>query len=231
PWARRLGYEVPAFDFGVEGVTSVSADTHKYGYAPKGTSVVLYRSPHLRRYQYFTQANWPGGLYLSPTMAGSRPGALSAACWATMVSLGEAGYLDATRRILTAADYIRRSIAMIPGLEVIGDPLWIVAFRSPTLNVYRLLDVMARRGWSLNGLHRPPALHLAVTLRHTEAGVAQRFVADLWEAVAEVQAAPRAKGGMAPVYGMAGSLPLRGLVDDLLRRYVDALYTLPGEQE
>ncbi len=230
PWARRLGYPVPPFDFAVEGVSSMSADTHKYGYAPKGTSVVLYRSPALRRHQYFTQANWPGGLYLSPTLAGSRPGGLSAAAWATLVNLGETGYLEATQRILVAADYMRRALAMIPGLELIGDSLWIIALRSKTFNIYRLLDALSARGWSLNGLHRPPALHLAVTLRHTESGVAQRFVADVIDAVAEVRATPRAKGGMAPVYGLAGTLPLRGLVNDLLRRYIDALYALPGDQ-
>lgn len=227
PWAARLGYDVPPFDFRVAGVTSMSADTHKYGYAPKGTSVVLYRDPEQRRYQFYTQADWPGGLYLSPTLMGSRPGALSAGAWATLVSFGEAGYLDATQRILTAAAYMRDSIAHMPDLEIIGNPLWILAFRSRTLDIYRVLDVMAQKGWSLNGLHRPPAAHLAVTLRHTQPGVAQRFVADLHAAVATVRAAPKSKGGMAPVYGLAGTLPLRGVVDDLLHRYLDQMYRVP----
>lgn len=224
PWAAQLGYPVPAFDFGVAGVSSMSADTHKYGYAPKGSSVVLYREPSLRRYQYYTQADWPGGLYLSPTLAGSRPGALSAACWATMISLGESGYREAAARILATADFIRRSIEQMPEVSVIGAPLWVLALRSESLDIYRVLDAMTARGWSLNGLHRPPALHLAITLRHTQPGVAQRFVKDLTEAVAAVKGTRPAKGGMAPVYGMAGTLPLRGLVDDLLRRYLDALY-------
>ena len=100
PWARRLGRDVPPFDFRLPGVTSMSADTHKFGYAAKGTSVVLYRGAELRHAQYFTITDWPGGLYCSPTFAGSRPGALSAACWAAMVSIGEEGYLEATGRIL-----------------------------------------------------------------------------------------------------------------------------------
>ena len=103
PWAEKLGYPVPPFDFRVPGVTSMSADTHKYGYAAKGTSVVLYRDADLRHYQYYKTASWAGGLYFSPTFAGSRPGALSAACWAALVTMGERGYLDATRRILEAA--------------------------------------------------------------------------------------------------------------------------------
>jgi len=103
PWARRLGYDVPGFDFNVPGVTSMSADTHKFGYAAKGTSVVLYRGAHLRSFQYFTATEWPGGLYFSPTLAGSRPGALSAVCWAAMVATGEDGYLEATRRSAAAS--------------------------------------------------------------------------------------------------------------------------------
>ena len=91
------------FDFRLPGVSSISADTHKYGYAAKGTSVVLYRGAELRHAQYFALTEWPGGLYMTPTFAGSRPGALSAACWAAMVSIGEDGYLDAARRILAAA--------------------------------------------------------------------------------------------------------------------------------
>jgi len=224
PWAEKLGYPVPPFDFRLPGVTSMSADTHKYGYAAKGTSVVLYRRPELRRYQYFAAADWPGGLYFSPTFAGSRPGALSAACWAAMLSLGETGYLEAARRILETAAAIRQGISAMPDLTVLGDPLWVIAFASPTLDIYRVLDEMSGRGWSLNGLHKPAAVHIAVTLPHTQPGVAERFLADLRESVEAVRAEPQREGGMAPVYGMAGTMPLRGLVRDLLVRYVDLLY-------
>ena len=127
PWAERLGYPVPPFDFRLEGVTSISADTHKYGYAAKGTSVILYRRPELLHYQYFTVADWPGGLYFSPTFAGSRPGALSAHRWAAMLSMGEEGYLEATRRILAAADRLKAGVArrspslQDPGRPAVGD--------------------------------------------------------------------------------------------------------------
>ncbi|HXJ64953.1 MAG TPA: aminotransferase class V-fold PLP-dependent enzyme [Actinomycetota bacterium] len=224
PWAERLGYPVPAFDFRVPGVTSISADTHKFGYAAKGTSVVLYRGVELRRHQYYTATEWPGGLYFSPTLAGSRPGALSAACWAAMVTTGEDGYLDATKRVLETAATIRSGIAAIPELRVLGDPLFVIAFASDTVDVYRVLEGMGSRGWSLNGLHKPPAVHICVTLRHTEPGVAERFLADLGAAVAEARDHPATGEGMAPVYGLAGTSPFRGMVDDLLRRYVDLLY-------
>jgi sphinganine-1-phosphate aldolase len=224
PWARRLGYDVPPFDFSVPGVTSMSADTHKFGYAAKGTSVVLYRGAELRSHQYFTATEWPGGLYLSPTLAGSRPGGLSAACWAAMVATGEDGYLEATRRVLETGAAIRDGIAAIPQLRVLGDPLWVIAFASDTVDVYRVLERMTRRGWSLNGLHRPAAVHLCVTLRHTEPGVAERFLADLEASVAEALSQPVDDQGLAPVYGLAATLPFRGMVRDLLKRYIDLLY-------
>ncbi len=224
PWAEKLGYEVPPFDFRLPGVTSISADTHKYGYAAKGTSVVLYRGQELRRFQYYTIADWPGGLYFSPTFAGSRPGALSAACWASLVTVGEQGYLDATRRILETAATIKAGLAEIPELRILGDPLWVVAFASDTLDIYRVMDFMSARHWSLNGLHRPSAVHLCVTLRHTQPGIADRFIADLKDAVAHVKAHPDEKTGMAPVYGMAATIPFKGMVSDLLKRYIDLLY-------
>jgi glutamate/tyrosine decarboxylase-like PLP-dependent enzyme len=224
PCAAELGYDVPPFDFRLPGVTSMSADTHKYGYAAKGTSVVLYRSLELRRYQYFAVADWPGGLYFSPTFAGSRPGALSAACWAAMVSLGRDGYLDAARRILATAARIREGIAATPGLRLLGRSLFVHAFTSDELDIYRVMDEMTHRGWSLNGLHRPSCIHICVTLRHTQPGVAERFVADLRAAVEHVRAHPAIEGGMAPVYGMAATLPLRGVVRDILGRYIDTLY-------
>jgi len=224
PWAEKLGYPVPPFDFRLPGVTSISVDTHKYGYAAKGTSVVLYRDPELRHYQYYTTADWPGGLYFSPTFAGSRPGALSAACWAAMLSLGESGYLEATRRILETAAYIHKEIETIPDLYILGDPLYVIAFASRTLDIYQVMENMSHHGWSLNGLHRPSCVHLCVTLRHTQPGVAGRFIADLKASVEEVRLHPDEKTGIAPVYGMAASLPLRGVVSDFLKKYLDVLY-------
>jgi sphinganine-1-phosphate aldolase len=225
PWARRLGRAVPPFDFAVPGVTSMSADTHKFGYAAKGTSVVLYRGHELRHHQYFTIPDWPGGLYCSPTFAGSRPGALSAACWAAMVSLGEEGYLAATDRILRAADAIKTGLAAIPELRVIGDPLFCIAFASDALDVYRVSDAMTTRGWSLNGLQRPPAVHLCVTQRHAQPGVAERFLEDLRAAVTDVRDRPAPEGGMAPIYGAASTLPSED-VAGMLRAYMDLWYEI-----
>ena len=228
PFAEKLGYKVPVIDFRLPGVTSMSADTHKYGYAAKGTSVVLYRSAALRHYQYYTTTEWPGGLYFSPTIAGSRPGALSAACWASMLSVGEDGYIRATKAICETADVLRKGIEAIPELEIMGDPLWIFAVRSKvdSINIYEVLDQMSTRRWSLNGLHKPPCFHIALTLRHTMPGVAERFIKDLQDSVAHVKANPGNKEGLAPVYGLAATLPFRGMVSDMLKTYLDVVYTV-----
>ena len=224
PWAEKLGYNVPAFDFRLPGVTSISVDTHKYGYAAKGTSVILYRGKELRHYQYYTTTEWPGGLYFSPTFAGSRPGALSAACWAALISIGEQGYMDATKKILETTAYIRNEIRQIPELQLIGDSLFVAAFKSDTLDIYKVLDYMSHRKWSLNGLHKPSCMHLAVTLRHTQPSVKERFITDLKAAVDHVKQHPAEKGSMAPIYGMAATMPMRGLVSDMLKRYLDLIF-------
>jgi glutamate/tyrosine decarboxylase-like PLP-dependent enzyme len=224
PWAEKLGYSVPPFDFRLPGVTSMSADTHKYGYAAKGTSVVLYRGQSLLHYQYYTATDWPGGLYFSPTFAGSRPGALSAACWAAMTTIGAEGYTASTKKILEMADKIKQGIRNIPELSILGDSLFVIAFASDSLDIYKVLDAMSRAGWSLNGLHKPACVHLCVTLRHTEPGVAERFLRNLEAAVAHVKANPEEKGTMAPVYGMASTIPLRGVVSDMLKKYLDLMY-------
>ena len=224
PWAEKLGYPVPPFDFRLPGVTSMSADTHKYGYAAKGSSVVLYRGRDLRQFQYYTTVDWPGGLYLSPTFAGSRPGALSATCWAAMVSIGERGYTEAARRILETGAKVRDGIAAIPGVRVLGDPLWVIAFATEEgVDVFGVMENMSGRGWSLNGLQRPAAVHIAITLRHTLPGVADRFLADLRAAVEEVRANPGVSSGLAPVYGMAASLPAE-LVHAMLSAYLDLTF-------
>ena len=129
-WGESLGRPVPVFDFRLPGVTSISADTHKYGFALKGSSVLLYRTPELRRHQYFMAPDWPGGLYTSPGMSGSRSGGIIAATWAAMVSLGREGYCSIAADIFRTAAELRGIIARHPELEVIGDPFFNVAVRS-----------------------------------------------------------------------------------------------------
>src|SRR6185295_11059138 len=114
PFARKLGRDVPPFDFEVDGVTSLSADLHKYGFAAKGASVVLYRDAALRRHQFFTYTSWPGGIYASPSMTGTRPGGAIAAAWAVLQHLGEAGYLQQARAMLATTDALTKGIDAVP---------------------------------------------------------------------------------------------------------------------
>jgi hypothetical protein len=119
---------------------------------------------------------------------------------------------------------IKNGIRQIPELRLLGDPLFVTAFASDSLDIYKVLEGMARKKWSLNGLHKPPCVHLCVTLRHTQPGVTERFLHDLKEVVAYVKAHPEEKGSLAPVYGMGATMPLRGLVNDMLKRYLDLIF-------
>ncbi len=225
PWAEKLGYDIPPFDFRLPGVTSISADTHKYGYAAKGSSVILYRSLDLRRYQFYTTADWSGGLYFSPTFAGSRAGALGATAWATLVTLGEDGYLERTRRLLETGAAIKKGIEEIPELEILGDPLWDIAFTAKDFNIYKVMHHMSDKKWNLNGLQHPAAVHICLTQRHAQPGVVERFLADLKAAVEHVKANPdAASGDMGSLYGMSAVIPIKGVLGGLMKKYIDMLY-------
>eukprot|EP00897_Mesotaenium_endlicherianum_P009900 jgi/Mesen1/8939/ME000552S08445 len=222
PFAAKLGYAIPPFDFRVAGVTSVSADVHKYGLGPKGSSVVLYRHHALRRHQFEAVTEWTGGLYISPSAAGSRPGGLLAGAWAAMMSLGEAGYLDATRQIMEASKKVLAGVNAIGGLYVLGDPeMTVIAMGSDEVNIYQVNDVMAAKSWSLNALQHPSSIHICITLQHV--GVVDQFLEDLAAAVEEVRKDPsKCEDGMAPIYGAAAKMPDRGTVRDLLVAYMDS---------
>ncbi|KAL6777620.1 hypothetical protein ACKKBG_A14975 [Auxenochlorella protothecoides x Auxenochlorella symbiontica] len=228
PFAARLGRRVPPFDFSVPGVTSISADTHKFGQGHKGTSVVLYRSKDIRKYQYTSITDWTGGLYISPGFAGSRSGALIATAWASLVHLGEDGFLEATSAILAAADEFQAGVRAIPGMEVLDSPEGsVVAVRSTnrSVDIYEVNDLMTRRGWHLSPLQSPPAVHICFTAAHTGPDTVRRLVDDLAECTAEVAAAPgtKAEGGTAPMYGAAAAMPDRSVVGRFLVAYQDLL--------
>jgi glutamate/tyrosine decarboxylase-like PLP-dependent enzyme len=224
PWLERLGRGIPNWDFRVPGVTSISADLHKYGYAGKGASLLVWRSIEQMRHQIFVETNFPGGIYASPTMIGTRPGGPIAAAWAALQTIGEAGYVELARVTVDAADRLRAGIAKIPGLALLGGDLTIVAYAAIGMDVYAIADRMETRGWTMDRMHRPAAIHLTVTVNH--AGIVDEYLADLAASVAEVRTNPAlAKSGSAPMYGMAGKLPLRGLVASRVRKMIADLYS------
>ena len=181
PWWERLGETVPPWDLRVEGVTSLSADVHKYGYATKGASTVLYASRDLYRHQFFLYDEWPGGLYGSSTSAGTRGGVPIAEAWSAIRHLGAEGYLRLAERVRTATRGFQAGIQGIDGLEITGEPdLSVFEFGSSTLDIGGVADVMDDRGWHLD--RQQGGLHVMVSPGHE--AVVDRFVADLADAVA-----------------------------------------------
>ena len=227
PWLEKLGYDIPPFDFRLPGATSMSADTHKFGFALKGTSVVLYRNNIFRRHQYFSIPDWPGGLYASPTAAGSRSGGLTAATWAALVYLGEEGYLKAARSIMAVADKIKSGIEAIEELTLIGDPTFVISFRSEELDVYHINDFMKTKGWRFNVLQLPPALHFCVTMPQTFAeNVAERFLDDLNAGVDYARSKAGTMAETTALYGLAGTLEGNQQVTEMIRGLFDHLYSV-----
>jgi sphinganine-1-phosphate aldolase len=224
PWIERLGYAIPPFDFRLPGVTSMSCDTHKWGYGPKGASVVLYRNRALRRFQYFSVTDWAGGLYAAPTLAGSRSAGISAATWAAMVTLGEEGYIETARQIMDVAGAIRAGVASIPELRIAGHPTFCMAFMSDTVNIYHVNDYLAAKGWRMNGLQSPPGFHFCITRPQTIPGLADRFLADLREAVAYAKTPPPHPPKSGAIYGGAATGIPPALITHFLYEHLDAMY-------
>lgn len=159
PWLRELGHPIPPFDLSVPGVTSISADSHKYGYAQKGSSLLLFSSPSYRKYTWFCTVNWPGGIYASPSFQGSRPGGLVAATWASLVAMGQHEFRAHAEQIYQTSVRIREGVARIPGLFLLGSPpAMVIAWGSNEVNIYAVNDRMAAKGWSLNPIHRPAGM-------------------------------------------------------------------------
>jgi sphinganine-1-phosphate aldolase len=226
PWVEQLGHPVPRWDFRVDGVASISADVHKFGYGSKGASVVLYRSMDLLKHQFFIATEWPGGIYASPTMPGTRSGGAIAAAWAAMQAMGEQGYLEHTRKALEATAIVREGIEAQADLVLLGDPhATILAFgaRDPRTSVYAIADRVEARGWSLDRQQRPPSVHLTLTSNHLP--IAGELVADLSAACHEVAADPGlAASGQAPMYGLMAKVPLRGMVKSSVLQVMEALH-------
>jgi glutamate/tyrosine decarboxylase-like PLP-dependent enzyme len=224
PWLERLGRKVPRWDFRVPAVTSISADLHKFGYAGKGASLLLWRDMAYMKHQFFVATDFPGGLYASPTLIGTRPGGPIAAAWAALHGIGAAGYLELAGNAARAADRLRIGLAAIPDLQVLGAPdATIVAWTAPALDTFAIADRLEARGWTVDRQHRPASIHLTVTANHLP--VVEDYLRDAGAAVAEVRADPQlAKSGTAPMYGMAARMPVRGIVARKVRDVLAGMY-------
>ncbi|GGO61386.1 pyridoxal phosphate-dependent decarboxylase family protein [Nonomuraea cavernae] len=193
PWLREAGADVPPFDLSVPGVTSLSCDLHKFGYAPKGASVLLFADPAMRRKAYFASAAWPGYTIINATVQSSRSAGPLGGAWATLRALGREGYLELGRSTLRAAARLRAGIAEIPGLEVLGEPdSSLIAFRGTDVDVFTLADEARARGWflqpQLSYAGIPANLHITVT------GVTLAGVEAMLQVIAESAEAARSRG-------------------------------------
>ncbi len=226
PFMERLGYDVPPFDFRVPGVTSIAADVHKYGYGAKGASVILYRNMDYLKHQFFVYENWPGGIFISPALLGTRSGGAIAAAWAAMKAIGMDGYLELTRKVMETTKALQDGIRSIEGLGILSNPEMSVFAYGATdkkLNIFAVADQMEERGWLMDRLQRPEALHAMVTPLHER--IVGQFIGDLTESVEYVRANRQAaRSGSAAMYGMIAKVPLRGLVKNEVRKMMEQMY-------
>lgn len=222
PWVEKLGYPVAPFDFRVEGVTSMSADVHKYGWSSKGASVVLYRDRALRRQQFIAYGDWPGGLYGSPSMTGTRAASPIAGAWAVIHYLGEDGYLRLADKTMKAARALIDGINAIPGLKVLGAPVASVfGFTTEDIDAYALSDAMEMRGWKLDRLQRPPGLHAMISPSHGP--LVEEILRDLRECTETIRREGTVAEGAAAMYGMLGVMDDRTAVNEFILNFLDGL--------
>jgi glutamate/tyrosine decarboxylase-like PLP-dependent enzyme len=184
PFLEELGRPVPPWDFRVEGVTEISADIHKYGYTPKGASVILHRDHDWRDLQWFLYDAWPSGIYGSPAVAGARPAAPVAIAWATLNHLGRSGYRAIAETLLGAVDTVRAGVEAIDGIALVGDPIGpVLAIEAtdPALDIFAIGDLVDANGWFTNRNTSPVSIHVMLSPAH--AALADQLVADLTRAV------------------------------------------------
>ena len=232
PFMAMNGRTLPPWDYRVPGVTSISADIHKYGFAAKGASTITYPSLDLLRHQVFVHQDWPGGVFASPGILGTRPGGAYAAAWAAMQHFGESGYRDLAARTMRAFDAMRRGIASMPELVVMGEPsgpLLAYGSRDAKVNIFAVGDQMDARGWSINRVQRPDGLHAMITAGHL--AVVDDYLRDLAQCVAVVKADPSlARAGSAATYGMISHIPLRGMVRERVLDMFAQMYKAGGQE-
>jgi glutamate/tyrosine decarboxylase-like PLP-dependent enzyme len=232
PWLEKLGYPIAPFDFRIPGVTSISSDIHKYGYAPKGCSTILYRNMDYLKHQFFAVTDWPGGIYVSPTLPGSRPGSAIASAWASLMALGETGFMQLAHDAIKTTEELRYGIEAIAEFEIVGSPeCTIVSYTtSPGIedfSIYGIADFMETQGWGVDRQQLPPCIHCSVNAFN--ANQVRPYLDDLRRAVAYCRSNPGTDdAGNAAMYGMMAKLPSRRFVKYSVLRVMELMYA-PGK--
>eukprot|EP01080_Neovahlkampfia_damariscottae_P009572 gene9572-1775_t len=208
PFAEQLGYKIPTFDFRIDGVTSISMDAHKYGYSSKGVSVILYKNKDIRKYQFFSYSQWCGGLFVSPSMPGTRGGGPIASAYASMLGLGLEGFKQQTKFIMETCDYIKSEVNKMEDLKIIGNPeSSLLSFESTNskINIFSVGDVLEESGWKMECQRLPDSIHCTVFPLHAK--TRESFISALKQAVKTVKENPEKykKEGITAMYGMTNS--------------------------
>jgi sphinganine-1-phosphate aldolase len=231
PFIEKLGHYVPRWDFRVPGVTSISADLHKFGYTAKGASVILYRHMDWLTHQFFISTEWPGGIYASPSIPGTRAAGPIAAAWAGLQAMGIDGYLELAKRALEATERLKEGLKRIEGLRVIGsEHCTIVTWGSTSkdVDIYAVADQLEDRGWLVDRQQNPACVHCTLTANHLP--VIDAYLKDVEDAVAYVRAHPEVKSrGNAAMYGMMAKVPVRAMVKSAVERVMQGMYGKSGK--
>ncbi len=222
PFGEMLGYDIPPFDFRLPGVTTISADTHKYGYSVKGTSILMFRDKALRNGQYFFMTDWSGGKYCSPGIDGSRSSGLLAATWASMVTNGRSGYLVSAARIFETSFAMQDAVRAHSELRIMGSPTFCFSFTSDAFDIYHVNDYLRTKGWRLNGQQYPSAVHMAVTRPQTQPGVVDAWTQDLADAVTYANEHKAERARSSGVYA-GGDAAERDAFDGKVRGAMEAM--------
>ncbi|MBT4520485.1 MAG: aspartate aminotransferase family protein, partial [Halieaceae bacterium] len=187
PFMRQLHEPIPEFGFAHEGVTSISVDLHKHGYTPVGVSTIIYRHASLLEHQEFVFSDWPNGLHTAPVIVGSRPAGSLAGAWATIMYLGESGYLELTRRIIEIRNRLLAGIAAIEELQIFGNPkMTMIAFGSASVDPFAIGEILTAKGWNVHRLQEPRGLHLIVDPFRDDS-LLDDYLTDLADAVKEAR--------------------------------------------
>ncbi|CAD6192780.1 unnamed protein product [Caenorhabditis auriculariae] len=228
PFMEYADYPVPAFDFRIPGVTSISTDLHRYGQCPGILSVLMYRDPTMLRHQFFTNSNWPGGAYATPTMDGARDGGAVATTWATMLRKGRDGYVNACQRVVEATRLLGDKLSSTDGISLRGSAdLCVVAFTTSEVDIYTVVDQMVAKGWHVDPLLSPMAARVAVTLGMCEEGVIDAFMDDVIDAIGCIKTGEAKPGNTTSLYHMLAKVSDRSLIDELSLLRLYAHYSIP----
>uniref|UniRef100_A0A915MYJ9 sphinganine-1-phosphate aldolase n=1 Tax=Meloidogyne javanica TaxID=6303 RepID=A0A915MYJ9_MELJA len=235
PFLEQCDYPAPMFDFRISGVSSINFDLHKYGYCPVGSSAVLYRDQELLQCQSYSNVDWPGGIYTSATLDGSRPGLLIALTWASLLYMGRLGYVERTQRVMDTSRMLKHRIEeeISDHLEVLGEPLGpvlaITNKNSSKIKIHALGDEMHDLGWSFTFLQNPNALRFCISLHQTRGEVIDSLISDMKKCIERIiqDDCYEYPTKTNVLFGISGAFMDRGVANLLSNALLEAYYSTP----